>query len=146
MAIKKNPDWHVWVGDVLHWATRPPGIYIVLIAVLGSALLYSFNMHATSTIVTRTVYVPQQTSQPASQAAFSTAPASTIPSTSNAAPVQHSTASIQSRCPYATIWQPPAGRCEQSTFIELDGTEHLSPDCGHSAVWVEDLKSCELIP
>ncbi len=41
MAVKKNPDWHVWLGDILYWIRTPPGIYITIIAVLGAALWFS---------------------------------------------------------------------------------------------------------
>lgn len=41
MAIRKNPDWTVWLADVWHWARTPPGIYIVIISLLACGLLYT---------------------------------------------------------------------------------------------------------
>jgi hypothetical protein len=41
MAVRKNPDWSVWLADVWHWATRPPGIYVCIIIFLACGLLYA---------------------------------------------------------------------------------------------------------
>lgn len=52
MAVKKNPDWHVWLGDILYWIRTPPGIYIVIIAVLLATLYFSFS--STPKVITYT--------------------------------------------------------------------------------------------
>ena len=62
MAIRKNPDWSVWVADVWHWARQPPGIYIVTISLMACALLYAFSPPRQ-----QVVYQPPVTSQPRSQ-------------------------------------------------------------------------------
>jgi hypothetical protein len=43
VAIRKNPDWHVWLGDVLHWIRTPPGIYVFIIFILGLGLVIQTN-------------------------------------------------------------------------------------------------------
>jgi hypothetical protein len=43
MAVRKNPDFMVWLADVWHWARRPPGIYIIIVAFLGFGLWYSLS-------------------------------------------------------------------------------------------------------
>ena len=61
MAIKKNPDWSVWLADVWHWARQPPGIYICIIILLAGGLFYSSsqNSPASVVVVTRPPVIPQ---------------------------------------------------------------------------------------
>jgi hypothetical protein len=72
MAVRKNPDWSVWLADVWYSASRPPGIYICIIAILGAALWYSLS--APTTRIARTT--PQ-----------SAAPATRIPQASQSQPM-----------------------------------------------------------
>jgi hypothetical protein len=67
MAVKKNPDWHVWLGDVLYWIRTPPGIYIFIIAILGIGLAIATNRPAPPATSSPPAYV----SQPAPPATIS---------------------------------------------------------------------------
>jgi hypothetical protein len=49
MGIRKNPDWSVWLADVWHWASRPPGVYVCIIVLLVGALAWSWSKPASYT-------------------------------------------------------------------------------------------------
>jgi len=75
MAVKKNPDWHVWLGDILYWIRTPPGIYISIISVLVAALWYSLSTSSPPKVVSYNA--PQIARAPAvSQPLTSTTPPS----------------------------------------------------------------------
>lgn len=62
MAVRKNPDWSVWLADVWHWARQPPGIYICITVLLAGALIYSLSGPPVTRLPTQTIpqTVPSQ--------------------------------------------------------------------------------------
>ncbi len=64
MTARKNPDWSVWLGDVLYWIRTPPGIYIFIILILGASLLGSLHKNNPPINLSAPVYtapaLPQQ--------------------------------------------------------------------------------------
>ncbi len=58
--LQKNSDFFVWFNDIVRWVSRPPGVYFIIMAGLGVALLYSWSRP--TAVVTRQPV--QQTSSP----------------------------------------------------------------------------------
>jgi len=41
MAVRQNPDWYVWVKDVVYAAVRPPIVYFIIMGALALGLVWS---------------------------------------------------------------------------------------------------------
>jgi hypothetical protein len=126
MTIRKNPDWHVWMGDALYWIRTPPGIYIFIILVLGTWLLGSLNKSAPPTTYSAPVYVTPASSPP-----------------QHALPVPHPPAVQSDGCPPGTLFVQHLNNCitghRRTADIFVGGTKNNCPD---DAVFIDRLGRC----
>jgi hypothetical protein len=127
MTVRKNPDWHVWVGDALYWIRTPPGIYIFVIFILGVGLTISLHSPTLPPTHSVPVYVNPSPSPPPQQIVPTPAPPA-IPT---------------ERCPAGTIFVQHLASCipghRRTTDIFVAGTKNNCPD---DAIFIDHLGGC----
>jgi hypothetical protein len=116
MAVKKNPDWHVWLGDVLYWIRTPPGIYAFIIFILGFGLAISLQKPTLPPTYSVPVYT-NPTASPPPQRVVPTPPPPAIQTDG---------------CPAGTIFVQHLASCvpghRRTTDIFVEGTKNNCPD------------------
>lgn len=126
MAVRKNPDWHVWLGDVFHWIRTPPGIYVFIILVLACWLLTTLNKppppsYSAPVLVNPTPSPPPQRGEP------------TLPPPAVRA----------DGCPAGTIYVQHRASCfpghRRTTETFINGTKNNCPD---DAIFIDRLSRC----
>jgi hypothetical protein len=141
MAIRKNPDWSVWLADVWHWASRPPGIYICIIILLAAGWYC-----AAATPIKVGSYTPPHVTQTYIPPALVPAP----PTVPTFTPRQQEALSFtqdqarlaaQEGCPSGSRFMQHLGRCTPVTMRNtlLQGTQN---HCPIDALWSEARNSC----
>lgn len=122
MGIRKNPDWSVWAGDVVHWATRPPGIYFCLLA--GAAIVFYVSCYTAlqPKPVANVAYAPPSPAQYVQQIPFRqiqpSAPISTSRADGSLSCVPGTTYDLKvNRC---MIWEPGTQNNCRDDFIFID--------------------------
>jgi hypothetical protein len=127
MAVKKNPDWHVWLGDVLYWLRTPPGIYIFLIFVLGFWLVTSLHSPTLPPTYSVPVYI-NPTASPLPQRVVPTPPPPAIQTDG---------------CPAGTVFVQHLATCipghRRTINIFVQGTKN---DCPDDAIFIDRLARC----
>jgi hypothetical protein len=127
MSIRKNPDWHVWVGDALYWIRTPPGIYVFIILILGIWLIGSTNRIPQPIHYSTPAYVPSSPSPPQLASPFPPPP-----------PV----AQIDG-CPPGTLFVQHLNSCitghRRTTDIFVPGTKNNCPD---DTIFIDRMGHC----
>jgi hypothetical protein len=132
MAVRRNPDWSVWLADVWHWARQPPGIYICIIAVLGCALWYSVSGPAPR--IALTTPSPPATTQRTPQSAIHCPPGyGYIPELGECGPIVAPKSTTN--CPSGMTYYPRGGYC----VVLTPGTQN---NCDWDQIFITSLNGC----
>jgi hypothetical protein len=90
MAIRKNPDWHVWATDLAYWVRQSPQVFIIIGVVLILGLFFILPRHQTTQPIFEQPYVPQYAPLP---------------------PPPEETFRRPPTCPPDYFWYTPEGAC-----------------------------------
>ena len=135
MAIQKNPDWHVWLGDVWFWVSKSPGVFVAVIIALAAYIIYSNSPKITQT------FIPPQ------QVVYRTPPITVQPQVN---PAPHQLAVPQLRALQQTNVQTVPS-LQQANFPTSQSNALSPPDyidsegfghCGANRGWVPAYHSC----
>jgi hypothetical protein len=128
MTVRKNPDWHVWLGDVLHWIRTPPGIYVFIIFVLGFGLAISLHSPSLPPTYSVPVYVNPNLPPPSQRIV----PAALPPATTQT-----------DGCPPGTLFVQHLAACitghRRTTALFVEGTKN---NCPHDAIFIDRFGRC----
>jgi hypothetical protein len=130
MAIRKNPDWTVWLGDVLYWASRPPGLYVCVVGLFGSILIASClnsSKPNPATVLSANNVTPAPPAQQPSANAFRSQSVVTTDITTG-----------PFGCPSGTKYDPKGNRCR----IWEPGTQNK---CRDDFIYIDRLYGCTYI-
>ena len=124
MAVKKNPDFSVWLADVWHWASRPPGIYICIIVVLVAVLFYSLSSPTAHIATSGQNNCPSGTAWNGTSCTLQNTPTA-VPAIPN-----------NTRCPVGSVFISENIGCRRQTYTTPETCN--SPN----EVWVSNLNGC----
>jgi len=131
MAVRKNPDWSIWLADVWHWARQPPGIYICVIVILAAALWYS---QSTPTYKLASSPPPAAPAAPTYPPHPVIPPATPVPTPDNLCPNGQRYAPYAKHCVYFTPGTQNNCAADYIYINSLDGCIPLTSD-PHYRVW-----------